>query len=268
MPLRLLILAVLVVGQTGCTVVSRTAAPAARGASEPPDLVVLVHGMGRTPWSMIPLERHLERAGYRVLNFGYSSVGPSVPTIGHHLAAQTREALREVPSRRVHFVGHSLGGIVIRWMLANERPGETGRVVLLAPPNQGSVVADRMTPLVGWLLRPIRDLRTAEGGFVHSLPPDPGIPMLIVAGESDGKVSPEEAFLSGAEAEVVVPGRHTFLMMRPSIMNRVERYLRGEETADPPCEGGRPTVPCRYVPDRATADPATADQATETSSLR
>ena len=210
----------------GCTVPSRLAAggPAAAGT---PDLVVLVHGLGQTPYSMIPMERHLTRAGYRVLSFGYSSVGLDVPTIGHRLAEATEAALAEVPAGHVHFVGHSLGGIAIRWMLAHERPDHVGRVVLLASPNQGAASADWGAPLFGWILRPLYDLQTAEGSTVRTLPSDPGVPMLIIAGSNDHKVSAAEAHLDGAEVQIVVPSGHTTILMRPSVMRLVERYLAG-----------------------------------------
>ena len=191
------------------------------------DLVVLVHGMGRTPGSMVPLARHLRRAGYRVLNVGYSSYGPDVAAIGHRVAERTQAALADAPSRRVHFVGHSLGAVAIRWMLANERPANAGRAVLLAPPNQGSASADRMTPYVGWLLRPIRELRTDSASTVRGLPADPGVPLLVVAGARDSKVSLAEARLDGAET-AVVPGGHTFIMRRRDVLRLVERFLAGE----------------------------------------
>ena len=229
---RLALCIVVTSAMAGCTVVSRLPG-APRAADRPPDLVVLVHGMGRTPFSMLPMERHLERAGYRVLNFGYSSVGPDVATIGHRLALATDGALADVPSERVHFVGHSLGGVVIRWMLAHERPARAGRVVLLAPPNQGAASADRMAPVVGWLLRPIRELRTAPGSTVRSLPSDPGVPVLVVAGAADRKVSCAETRLGGAEVRVVVPSGHTFIMAHRSVMRLVSRFLAGEPLSDP-----------------------------------
>lgn len=192
------------------------------------DLVVLVHGMGRTPLSMAPLAHHLERAGYRVRNVGYNSYGPDVAAIGRHVARETREAMAEAPTGRVHFVTHSLGGIVVRWVLAHERPERVGRVVMLAPPNQGAAIADRMTPFFGWLLRPMRELRTGPESTVRRLPPSPGVPVLVIAGDDDGKVSPAEAHLDGAEAELVVDSGHTFIMMLPSVMRTVAAYLAGE----------------------------------------
>lgn len=217
----------LVVCLSGCT----SLAPA-RAGGPPRDLVVLVHGMGRTPRSMAPLARRLGRDGYRVLTFGYRSIGATLPQIGHRLAVATSRALASEPAPRVHFVGHSLGGIAVRWMLAHERPARVGRVVLLAPPNQGARSADRFAPAVGWLLRPVRDLRTDSGSTVRRLPQDAGVPVLVVRGRRDGKVSAAEAHLGGA-AEAEVGGGHTYVMMRPSAMGLVEQFLAADVLSAP-----------------------------------
>ncbi len=216
----------------------------------PPDLVVLVHGMGRTHLSMWAVERRLRRAGYRVLNVGYSSYGPDVPAIGRQVAEAVARERARTPTGRVHFVTHSLGGVVVRWVLAHERPDGTGRVVQLAPPNQGAASADRLAPYVGWLLRPIRELRTDTSSTVRRLPPSAGVPVLVIAGTRDGKVSADEAFLEGAERADVEAG-HTFLMWEPSVLGLIEAFLDGDGAPDATPE--------------ASADPA---QATVTSSLR
>src|SRR5690606_37764696 len=114
-----------------------SACASSRPTDAPREMVVLVHGMGRTPLSMAPLEVSLRRAGYRVLNVGYDSQGPSVAEIGAQVNAEVAEALMQAPAPRVHFVGHSLGTVVIRWVLTHTPPDVPGRAVFLAPPNQG-----------------------------------------------------------------------------------------------------------------------------------
>jgi len=187
------------------------------------ELVVLVHGMGRSPVSMAPLEVSLRRAGYRVLNVGYSSTGPSVAEIGQMLDDVVDRAIAEEVPPRVHFVGHSLGTVAIRWLLANDPPGVPARAVLLAPPNRGSHSADRWAPWIGWSLRPIRELRTA-GGTAVALGTPPRGEIAVIAGDRDGKVWVEETCLAGA-AHAVVPSRHTFIMMHPRVIEMVRQFL-------------------------------------------
>ncbi|WP_420455839.1 esterase/lipase family protein [Rubrivirga sp.] len=195
----------------------------ARPPSEPRELVVLVHGMGRTPLSMAPLAVSLRRAGYRVLNVGYDSQGPSVAEIGAAVGVEVEEALGEEPASQVHFVGHSLGTVVIRWLLVNDPPDAVGRAVLLAPPNQGSRQADRFARWAGWALPPIRELRTT-GGTAVDLGAPSGVDVAVIAGDRDGKVAVAETCLDGA-AHAVVPSGHTVLMMRPRVMRRVRSFL-------------------------------------------
>ncbi|TXD35302.1 hypothetical protein FRC96_11545 [Lujinxingia vulgaris] len=204
-----------------------TAWPHSAEGSEPAErteLVVLVHGLGRTELSMIPLRLMLEDAGYEVLNWGYSSFCCRLETIGQELASEL-EAIESPRPARIHFIGHSFGNIIIRWMLANAPPTEPGRVVMLAPPNQGSTTADRWAPYFGWLLAPLDDLVTDPTGAAASLPPITEREVGIVAGEYDGKVSIEETRLKGAEDHTVVPATHTFIMNDGETREQILRFL-------------------------------------------
>ena len=215
------------------------ACSSARPPDRPRELVVLVHGMGRTSLSMAPMEVALRRAGYRTLNVGYSSTGPSVAEIGADVAEAVRREVADEPARRVHFVGHSLGTVVIRWVLAHRRPAHVGRAVLLAPPNRGARSADRMAPWVGWSLRPIWELQTDGGTAVDLGTPD-DVEIAVVAGDRDGKVAVAETCLDGA-AHAVVPSGHTFIMVRPRVVGLVRSYLAGGElggASDAVCADG------------------------------
>lgn len=188
------------------------------------ELVVLVHGLGRTRLSMLPLEWALEREGYRVMNWGYSSVAHTVPELGRLLADELDA--RGGRPERVHFVGHSLGNVVVRWVLANDPPEEVGRVVMLAPPNQGSRAADRWAPWLGWLLRPLPELRTGEGSPARAIPAAEGVAIGVIAGRHDGKVGVAETRLPGVAGHVVVPSAHTFIMGRRDVRRLTLGFLR------------------------------------------
>ena len=203
-----------------------TACATARPPAEPPlddrELVVLVHGMGRTPLSMAPLAWSLRRAGYRTLNVGYSSQGPGVETLGRELAAAVHAETGRLPAPAVHFVGHSLGGLLSRWVLAHDPPAHAGRVVLLASPVAGSAAADRWAWLLRWGLPPIAELTTGAPFEPGPLPP--GAEVAAIAGDADGKVSPGEACLPGA-AFRAVPSGHTAIMWRPRVHRLVRAFL-------------------------------------------
>lgn len=188
------------------------------------ELVVLVHGLGRTRLSMVPLAWALEREGYEVMNWGYSSYTRTVPELGRQLAVELESRPGARPER-VHFVGHSLGNIIVRWVLANDPPEGVGRVVMLAPPNQGSHSADRYARWLGWLLKPLPELRTEGEGIAREIPLPEGVEVGVIAGRYDGKVTVEETRLAGAAASVVVPAAHTFIMNRRDVRRLVDAFL-------------------------------------------
>lgn len=187
------------------------------------ELVVLAHGLGRTPASMWSLARSLRARGYRVLNWGYSSHTQPVAALGERLAGDVDAAAGAAP--RVHFVGHSLGTVLIRWVLAHRPPARAGRVVMLAPPNRGARRADRVAPYVGWLLPPLADLRTTVEATARALATPEGVEVGIIAGARDRTVAVEETWLDGAAGHVLVPGGHTFIMLRRDVRRLVHGFL-------------------------------------------
>ncbi|MBW3572341.1 MAG: alpha/beta fold hydrolase [Gemmatimonadetes bacterium] len=201
------------------------------GARDTRELVILVHGMGRTPLSMWLLEQRLEADGYRVAQFGYRSTRGSVASLGAALARRAAERTGDAP--RVHFVGHSLGTVIIRSMLAQAPPERAGRVVMLAPPNRGSAAADRWAPRLGAVMPPIRDLRTHPQSTARTLALPEGVEVGIIAGSRDRKVRVAETHLPGARDHVVVDGFHSFLMNRADVHLLIVRFLRHGRFSSP-----------------------------------
>lgn len=234
-PARILtaILLGLLAGSSCTPAVARPTGP----GSEPAELVVLVHGMGRSSLSMEPLSWALERAGYRVMNWGYSSTCCSIAELGGRLRSDLRDR-PEWGTARVHFVGHSLGNIIIRWVLAHEDTSAAfGRVVMLAPPNRGSHTADRLAPALGWLLTPLPELRSAAMRSDSALVIPEAIEVGVIAGRDDGKVSIAETLIDGMDGHVVVPATHSFLMFRPDVKRLILEFLRSgafERSVDEP----------------------------------
>ena len=213
------------------------AAPAEPGT----DTVVLVHGLGRTKFSMAGLERHLGREGFRVINHGYRSTRQSIEAS----TGELRRALEEkAPGRggQVHFVTHSLGGIIVRAFLKEHRPENLGRVVMLGPPNQGSEVADKLRDnlLYQWATGPAgQQLGTASDSAPNRLGPvdfpagviagNRGLNPLFAAwidGPDDGKVGVARTRVGGMADFLVVPRSHTHIMRCRRVMAQVARFLR------------------------------------------
>lgn len=202
----------------------------------PPDsgreLVVVAHGLGRSTWSMRPMIKALEKAGYDVMPFGYSSYCCSIGEIGTKLQRRLDE--RMTPQHtRVHFVGHSLGNIIVRWVLTRDTlPERVGRVVMLAPPNQGAHAANTFNPWFGWLLRPMRELKADTAATVRKLPPVRVAEIGVIAARDDRTVKVPETRLDEARAHVQVPGGHSFIMRRDDVHALTVHFLRTGQFTD------------------------------------
>ncbi len=200
--------------------------------------VVLVHGLGRSGASMAVLSQRLDRAGYHVAIASYDSRATTLADQAARIGAVVRECCAR--AMRVHFVGHSLGGLLIRRHLADDPPPNLGRVVLLAPPNRGSHFADWLSdvPIATDVLGPVgRALGTDSADIPATLPP-PAYEMGIVAGTrsvhpigpaaipgpDDGVVSVEQTRISGVPM-VVIPRSHAFIATSRHAADAVKRFL-------------------------------------------
>jgi carboxyl-terminal processing protease len=190
------------------------------------ELVVVLHGMGRTSRSMRPMVDALRVAGFDVLNIGYSSVCCSISQLGDSVRREIES--RRLPNHRtVHFVGHSLGNIIARWIVSqNNAPSGVSRLVMLAPPNQGALMATRFAPFAGWLLKPLHELRNDTSATVRKIPTPRGVEIGVIAGRDDGKVRIEETHVAGERAHIVVKGNHTFIMRDAHVQALTVEFLR------------------------------------------
>ena len=224
-PILLVAVAGAVVAGSGCVGPRLSATPEERAAAQG-DLVVLLHGMGRTPLAMRAMEHSLRRAGFRVVNLGYDSYTQNVAQIEASLVRRIAGERARRPAAHVHFVGHSLGAVLARDLATTGRVPDVRRIVQLAPPNRGAAAAVRMAPWMGWLQRPMRELRPTSA-FVQGLAPQvpDSLQVAIVAATNDGKVRLDETPWPGATL-AVTPGVHTFLMQRPDVIRATAAFLR------------------------------------------
>lgn len=197
--------------------------------------VVLVHGLWYGRPSLWPLARRLGRLGFAVDCYGYSTVRRSPATSAVRLA----DWARGIEAEKLHFVGHSLGGLLILRMLVEARPTlPPGRVVVLGSPLTGSAVARRISTMPG--------LRRALGRSSELL--DPGLQRLpeqrevgAIAGTAtlglgrlfahlesphDGTISVAETRIDGLADHLELPVSHTGLVLSKSVAEAAARFLR------------------------------------------
>jgi pimeloyl-ACP methyl ester carboxylesterase len=195
--------------------------------------IILVHGLWYGPWVLRSLSRRLCRHGFKSRHFAYPATAAS---LDEH-AGNLLEFARSAQADTLHFLGHSLGGLVILRMLADSPGLPPGRIVLLGSPLGGSRVASRMGKLPGSekLLGKIRP--TLEAGYSR-LPEDRetgliagsmGLGLGLLAGGTggpgDGTVALDEASSSGLHDRLVLPVSHTGLLYSSEVARQAATFF-------------------------------------------
>ena len=208
------------------------------------ECVVLLHGLGRTADSMDDLAEALESAGFDTANLDYPSRDQSIETLAMDTIPSGIRQCQAKGAQQLHFVTHSMGGILLRYYLTQEPINNLGRVVMLSPPNQGSEIADALkdNALYQWYNGPAgQQLGTEPDGFVAGLGPvDYPVGIITgnahalfdvwfareIPGDDDGKVSVERAKVKGMIDFLVLPYSHPFIMQKKAVADQAIHFLR------------------------------------------
>ncbi len=202
--------------------------------------VILLHGLIRSDRSMAKLERVLVERGYRVANVSYASTHGKIEALAQQAIAPALENLED--ACRVHFVTHSLGGILVRQYLQHHRIAKLGRVVMLGPPNRGSEVVDKLRNFPGFKFvngEAGLELGTGATSVPNRLDAahfDLGIIAgtrsvnlflsAMIRGVDDGKVSVENTKLEGMNDHLEMEVTHPFMMRNNRVIEQVVHYLQ------------------------------------------
>ncbi len=208
----------------------------------PRETVLLVHGHGAHPVLLEPLRRALARQGFRAVSWRYDSLRGSIETHAAELAAKASQLEQDGGVARLHFVGHSMGAIVVRRALAMTRPKKLGRVVLLAPPNRGARLADLALRLFGRRIVAATELSSHPDSYVNRLMPAADLDCGVIAASWDHVVSLASTHLPGQRDHLVLRGGHTLTLHRRAPA-QVGHFLRqGRFLRDPTDFSARPHV--------------------------
>jgi hypothetical protein len=207
-----------------------------------PEFVILLHGMARTERSMRPLATHLTKSGFTVINTGYPSTKEAVETIAEKRLGAMVDQCRQKNTSKIHIVTHSLGGIVVRQYLQAHTLPEGSRIVMIAPPNKGSELADKLRNLriYKWRNGPAGQvLGTGPDSLPNTLKPVKGEigviagnvtlnPLFswLIPGDDDGKVSVRNTRLAEMKDFIVVFSSHSFIMRNNLVMDQAAHFLK------------------------------------------
>jgi len=205
--------------------------------------VILLHGLCRTSRSMSKMEHALTDAGFKVRNVDYPSRSAPVGKLADDTIGKAVADCENDGATKIDFVTHSLGGILVRSYLARHTIPNLGRVVMLAPPNQGSEIVDKLgwLFLFKWINGPAGNELGTDKNSVPNKPGPANFPVGIIAGDrsinwinslflipgrDDGKVSVERTKLAGMTDHIVLHATHPFIMRNREAIRQTIQFLR------------------------------------------
>jgi len=203
--------------------------------------VILLHGLGRSSRSMAIIENSLSSLGYRVVNVDYPSTKHPIEFLADEILNDIVEPYSMRSQSKIHFVTHSMGGIVVRYYLKNHKLPNLGRVVMISPPNQGSELVDSLgdSYFFNKLNGPAgRQLGTGKDSVPLSLGSvdfELGViagnrsfnPLysLIIPGPDDGTIAVDRTKVVGMKDFLVLPRSHIFIMKSEDAIKQVIHFI-------------------------------------------
>lgn len=204
--------------------------------------VYCLHGFLRSSWSMEAIATDLKIRKFRVTNWDYPSRSRTIDEHAEALLFHLKNTAKNFPGEPIHFVTHSMGGLVVRRTV--NLPGcpveaREGKAVLIAPPNRGSTFAHMLAEK-----KPMRMILGTQAGrelmemdnFDHlgQFPPEMDVLVIagkfgwnpMVPGKNDGKVTVAETKLSTPHKHIVINAGHSWISYAPRTIKETHRFLK------------------------------------------
>lgn len=205
-------------------------------------LIVLLHGILRSKTDMLFLSNHFQKRGYKTLNILYPSREKDLQELSKFVHDKITEHPDAKTIEKIHFVTHSMGGLITRYYIHEHRPDKLGKVVMLSPPNSGSEAADFLK--ANTFLAPIFENLFGPAGqqlstdYEHNLS-DIDFPLGIIGGnksinpfahlalegEHDGIVPTERMKINGMQDFIILPVTHSLMMFDKTVIKQAEYFL-------------------------------------------
>jgi triacylglycerol lipase len=208
------------------------------------EYVILLHGLLRSDRCMNSLASYLSQSGFEVVNIGYPSRKYPIEQLVQLVAKKLEPVIKKSVETGgcIHFVAHSLGGIIIRYYLKDKPLKNLGRVVMLGPPNQGSEIVDKLKNifLYQWITGPVGQQLGTEPSSVPNQLGAVDFELGVIAGDrtldpigyfllprkNDGKVSVKRTQIEGMSDFLLVHRSHYFIMNSLEVQQQTVYFLR------------------------------------------
>ncbi len=188
-------------------------------------MVILVHGLLAGPRSMRCLADHLSQHQFGVTTWRYRTMRQPIARHANRLRQQLEMLAGEASIDKIHFVTHSLGGLVVR--VALQKPlRKLGRVVMLAPPNGGSHLTRIPLGPFQWLFPPLVEMHESPDSFVNQLPIPQDVEIGILAAADDKIVRVDSTHLACQKDHRILKGGHIQLPQQAEACREVVQFLR------------------------------------------
>ena len=194
-------------------------------APTPRDAVVLVHGLGRSSQTFSRIVPALQERGYRTVPFEYASLRDDLQSCGEQLRSVLDELEADDSVSRIHLITHSMGGSVTRSALGEAAPTKVHRVVMMAPPNQGSGLATSLEGALGRFIPAIRELSNRQDSPARKLPVPEGVEVGVIAANWDHVVERESTHLPGQADHILLRGMHSSIPYQETVRTQALHFL-------------------------------------------